>query len=184
MNGFEELDPKILTITEKKVLEMYTSGESLWINNYLRERNLYQLNESQKEKMKQHAYHLNNLIQKSPPSYKQTKVYRGAEAMDEKWKNLNKNDELLFTQKGLISTSFDIDIAVDFIEKDSDCCLLVLRLPKKTKGLYISSSSAFSDLDEDELLLPHGSKFIITYRRVNNIRGKQILTYYADLLSQ
>jgi hypothetical protein len=184
MNGFKELDPESLSITEKQVLEMYTSGESLWINNYLRERNLDQLNEAQKEKMKRYAYHLNNMIHKSPQSYKQTKVYRGAEAMDEKWKNLNKNDELLFTQKGLISTSFNIDIAVDFIEKDSNCCLLVLRLPKNTKGLYIASSSAFSDLVEDELLLPHGSKFIITYRCVNSIRGKRIITYYADLLSQ
>jgi hypothetical protein len=184
MKGFEELDPKLLTKTEKKVLEMYTSGESLWINNYLRERNLDQLNEFQREKMKQYANHLNNLIHKSPPSYKQTKVYRGAEAMDEKWKNLNTNDELLFTQKGLISTSFNLEAAVDFIERDSDCCLLVLRLPKNTKGLYIGSSSIFNDLSEDELLLPHGSKFIVAYRRVNHIGGKQIITYYADLLSQ
>ena len=41
------------------------------------------------------------------------------------------------------------------MSKDEDdeqvlCCLLVLRLPKNTRGLYISTASAFVDLDEDD----------------------------------
>lgn len=173
-----------LTPKEQEALNMYTGGESLWINNFLREHNLGELNTRQKEQLRNYTVHLNNIINKAPRSTKDTIVYRGAEAMDEKWKRLNKGDDLLFTQKGLISTSFNKDVALDFIEDDSPCCLLVLRLPKNTKGLYISSQSAFSDLDEDELLLPHGSRFRVSRRMTKQYGANKIITYYADLISQ
>lgn len=184
MSSFLPIQDKNLTRKELSALEVYTGGESLWINNYLRNRNIDQLNQKQKEKMKNYATHLNNIIRKAPTSTKKTKVYRGAEAMEQKWKNLESGDELLFTQKGLISTTFDINVALEFIEEDSDCCLLILNLPKGTSGLYISSSSAFSELDEDELLLPHGSKFIVTSRRKHRFGTRDIITYYADLIDQ
>ena len=184
MNSFVDASELELTPNEINVIEIYTGGESLWINNFLRERNLDQLNNNQKDLMKKYAVTLNNIIKKSPPSKKTTTVYRGAESMDEKWKNLTSGDELLFTQKGIISTTFDINIALDFIEEGSNCCLLILRLPKGTKGLYISSLSVFNDLGEDELLLPHGSKFQITERLVKSYNGRKIITYYADLIEQ
>jgi hypothetical protein len=175
-----------LTPKEQEALSMYTGGESLWINNYLREHNLGELNPRQKDKLRNYTVHLNNIINKAARSTGDTIVYRGAEAMDDKWKRLNKDDDLLFTQKGLISTSFNKDVALDFIEDDSPCCLLILRLPKNTKGLYISSESAFSDLDEDELLLPHGSRFQVTRRQMKKYgtSPNKIMTYYADLISQ
>lgn len=173
-----------LTPNEINVIEIYTGGESLWINNFLRDRNLNQLNIIQKDLMKKYALTLNNIIKKSPPSKIATTVYRGAEPMDEKWKNLSNGDELLFTQKGIISTTFDINIAIDFIEKESNCCLLILRLPKGTNGLYISNMSVFNKFGEDELLLPHGSKFLITKRLVKSYNNRSIITYYADLIQQ
>jgi hypothetical protein len=184
MKAFVSIDKLDLTDSEINIIDKYTGGESLWINNFLRDRNLDQLNEKQKLQMKQYAIHLNNIINKSPLSKKTTTVYRGAEPINEKWLNLKRGEELLFTQKGLISTTFDKSVAIDFIESDQDCCLLVLRLPKGTKGLYISGNSMFNELNEDELLLPHGSKFIIDNKKTNIFNGKKIITYYAKLISQ
>lgn len=184
MPPFVPVKKEDLTPKELDALDEYTGGESLWINNFLREHNLGELNLLQKEKLRNYTVHLNNIINKAPRSTKYTTVYRGAEAMDNKWNSLNKGDDLLFTQKGLISTSFKKNIALGFIEDDSPCCLLVLRLPKNTKGLYISSESAFGDLDEDELLLPHGSRFRISSKQIKTYGSDKIITYYADLISQ
>ena len=70
-----------LTPKEEEVLGMYTGGESLWINNYLRDHNLGELNPRQKEKLRSYTVHLNNIINKVPRSTTDTTVYRGAEAM-------------------------------------------------------------------------------------------------------
>ena len=184
MPSFNPLNTKELTRRENEVLEEYTTGESLWIDNYLRNRNLEHLSEAQKEKLRKSSIHLNNIINRSSLSTSTARVYRGAEAMEEKWKNLKPGDDLLFTQKGLISTSFSLETAISFIEDDCDCCLLVLTLPKGTKGLYISSASGFSVLEEDELLLPHGSKFQVTSRKRIKYNSREIVTYYAILISQ
>ena len=181
---FVNVSDMSLTEKQKEAIDMYTSGESLWINNYLRDRNMTSLNTAQKNKMKLYSKHINDLINISPLSKKNTTVYRGAEAMFENWKELKLGSELLFTEKGIISTSFSRKVALDFIEEDDNCCLLVLRLPKGTKGLYLNTLSAFRDLEEDELLLPHGSKFVVSSRRTNVFDGKSILTYYAVLISQ
>jgi len=184
MPPFTPLEKSELTPKETEILEEYTTGESLWINNYLRNRNLEQLSDSQKDKLRNSSIHLNNVINRSQLSTSTSKVYRGAEAIEDKWKNLKPGDDLLFTQKGLISTSFQKDVAISFIEDDCDCCLLVLTLPKGTKGLYISSASGFSELEEDELLLPHGSKFQVTSRKRIGYNSREIITYYATLVSQ
>ena len=184
MPSFTPLNIDELTPRETEVLEEYTTGESLWINNYLRNRNMEQLSNSQKDKLRNSSIHLNNVINRSHVSTSTTKVYRRAEAMEEKWKNLKPGDDLLFTQKGLISTTFQKDVAISFIEDDCDCCLLVLTLPKGTKGLYISTASGFNELEEDELLLPHGSKFQVTSRKKVKYNSREIITYYATLISQ
>ena len=44
MNSFVDASVLELTPNEINVIEIYTGGESLWINNFLRERNLDQLN--------------------------------------------------------------------------------------------------------------------------------------------
>ena len=180
-NVFVNVDNLNLTKTEFDIIDEYTSGESLWINNYLRERNLDDLTDKQIEKLKLKSIHLNNIIKKSPLSTNSTIVYRGAEAMQNSWRNLDKGDELVFTNKGIISTTFSEEIAIEFLE-GNDCCLLVLYLPKGTRGLYISSNSIFSY--EDELLLPHGSCFIVTERTYIKYDDKKILTYHANLISQ
>jgi hypothetical protein len=184
MPPFIPMKKEDLTPKELDALDQYTGGESLWINNFLREHNLGELNLPQKEKLRNYTVHLNNIINKAPRSTTDTTVYRGAEAMEDKWKSMNKGDDLLFTQKGLISTSFNKQVALDFIEDDSPCCLLVLRLPQNTKGLYISLESAFGDLEEDELLLPHGSRFRISSKKIKSYGPNKIITYYADLISQ
>ena len=99
MPPFTPLNINELTPRETEILEEYTTGESLWINNYLRNRNMEQLSDSQKDKLRNSSIHLNNVINRSHVSTSTTKVYRGAEAMEEKWKNLKPGDDLLFTQK-------------------------------------------------------------------------------------
>ena len=51
MNSFVDASELELTPNEINVIEIYTGGESLWINNFLRERNLEQLNNNQKDLM-------------------------------------------------------------------------------------------------------------------------------------
>ena len=94
-------------------------------------------------------------------------------------------DELQFTKKGFISTTLKRKAAIDFIEEDQQCCLLVLTLPKGSKALYIGATSRFSDFGEEEILLPHGSKFEITRRRYITInKNRKILSYSAKLIYQ
>jgi predicted GIY-YIG superfamily endonuclease len=173
-----------LTNIEIKLIKEYSDGESLWINNYFRSRQMDELSEEQRIKLKNSAVTLNNIIKKSPRSTKETIVYRGAEAMHSHWKNINENQELEFTNKGLISTSFSKEAALNFLEDDEDCCLLILKLPKNTIGLYISQLSSFNVFNEDELLLPHESKFLVTKRGVTQHNSREIITYWANLVSQ
>ena len=84
MPSFTPLNINELTPRETEILEEYTTGESLWINNYLRNRNMEQLSDSQKDKLRNSSIHLNNIINRSHASTSTTKVYRGAEAMEEK----------------------------------------------------------------------------------------------------
>jgi hypothetical protein len=183
--AFIEAGKLNLTTTELHIIDEYSGGESLWINNFLRERRLDELTNSQKNKMENYARHLNNIIKnKSPPSSKKVIVYRGAEAMHADWKNLELGAELLFTNKGLISTTFNKNIALDFIENEDNCCLLILHLPRGTRGLYISEISVFNDFGEDEVILPHGSRFIVTAISNTKYKNKDILTYEAVLESQ
>lgn len=181
-NVFTKMSDLNLTETEIEIVDNYTGGESLWINNYLRDRNIESLSDTQKASLKRATIHLNNIINKSPLSTSDTIVYRGAEAMYKEWRQLDEGSELILTSKGLISTSFKKNTALSFIEEDEDCCFLILNLPKGTRGLYISSDSMFNE--EDELLLPHGSKFVITNKKFTNHKYKKIITYEAILVSQ
>ena len=167
-----------LTEAEYNVVDEYTGGESLWINNYLRDRNLEGVTVREKSRLKKFAEILNNIIRSAPASVASTTVYRGAEAMDPSWLNLSRDEELIFVSHGIISTSFSSRTALSFIEAESGCCLLILNLPKSTRGVYIGNASVFSD--EDELLLPHGSVFVVTDVYVKN----NVLTYEADLIGQ
>ena len=173
-----------LSNKEISVLNEYTGGGSLWINNYLRKRNLSGLTTKELDKLKESANVLLNLITRISPSKKPITVYRGAEAMYSEWRNLKKGEELIFTNKGFISTTFNIDTALNFIEDGDDCCLLILHLPKGTRGLYLNSMSLFDDLDEDELLLPHKSKFIIKDVKYIKHNNQKVLTFEATLVSQ
>jgi hypothetical protein len=100
------------------------------------------------KKLKSFSDVLLKLMKDLPTSTKKTTVYRGAEAMLPEWENLQKKDELLFTNKGMIS--FNKESALNFIEEQKNCCLLILHLPKNTHGLYLKSSSLFNSLDEDD----------------------------------
>lgn len=99
--------------------------------------------------------------------------------MDESWKNLKSDDELIFTSTGMVSTSYDKDIAEDFIDdkKNPRCCLLTLTLPVGTKCIDVDISSY---KDEKELLLPHGSIFIVNKRTVED----NTINFYATLIKQ
>ena len=180
MNVYEKTSDLKLTDKEKKVIEEYTGGESLWINNFLRDRDIEKIPEKDIPKLKKKIEILNGIINKSLPIKDEMVVYRGAEAMDQAWKNLKKGDELIFTSTGLVSTSINKQVSIEFIDDDSDgdkCCLLVLTLPKGSKCIYLDTSV---NPDENEILLPHGSIFIVTERKIEN----NIITYHAELIKQ
>ena len=166
---------------ELKALNDYTGGESLWFNNFLRNRDLDKIPNPKEEipKLEKKVGLLGNIIKKSSPLNKELIVYRGAEAMDESWRNLKPDDELIFTSTGMVSTSYDKDIAEDFIDdkKNPRCCLLTLTLPVGTKCIDVDISSY---KDERELLLPHGSIFIVNKRTVED----NTINFYATLIKQ
>lgn len=174
---FVALNKKTLTQQELKSLQYYTDGNSLWINNLLSDTNLEQLDEKQKQELQNHVDNLKNIIQKSPPSRKKTIVYRGAEALNDKWKQGKFGEQLLFTSpKRFISTTLSKQKALEFIETDDHCCLLKLILPKGTKGINVTNLSAFKDYGENEIILPPGCEFYIQDKVVKqfDIQGKKI----------
>ena len=73
-DAFIDVNSLDLTQTELSIIDEYTGGESLWINNFLRQRNLEQLTEKQIENLRLKSIYLNKIIKKSPVSTKSSKI--------------------------------------------------------------------------------------------------------------
>lgn len=170
-----------LTITEKRAVKKYTDGSSLWMNRYLRQPTL-DLPDRDARLIKKVTTLLGKAIMKSPPSTRAVTVYRAVELIYPEWGNTSVGAILPHTRTGMVSTSFSRASAALFLEDDYPSCMLILTLPKGTRGLYIKEVSFYDD--EDELLLPHGSLFRVTKRSFIIHKGKQLLAYYARLVSQ
>jgi hypothetical protein len=187
-NGaFRELKASDITEDEMNSLIYYTGGESLWINNLLTKTRIDELSDKSKSNIQGHIDNLNNIIKKSSPSMRKTVVYRGAQTREttENWKMAKKGDVLPFNYSTrFISTTLNKKTALDFVEDDESCCLLKLILPKGTKGIYVTKLSSFQDLEEEEIILPPGCKFIVVHKGIMNKNGKKITTFTAILNEQ
>lgn len=185
--AFRELKVSDITKDEMNSLIYYTGGESLWINNLLTKTRIDELNDRSKSNIQGHIDNLNNIIKKSSPSSRKTVVYRGAQTREttENWKMAKKGDVLPFNYSTrFISTTLNKKTALGFVEDDESCCLLKLILPKGTKGIYVSKLSSFLDLEEEEIILPPGCKFLVVDRGIMDKNGKKITTFTAILKEQ
>lgn len=68
---------------------------------------------------------------------------------------------LIFADKAFLSTSFCAGCAYDYGKVHANDCILKLYLSKETKGAYISYKGTFSNLNEQEFLLPANTAFEI-----------------------
>lgn len=165
---------------QRKTLDEYTGGTSLWFNNYLRGIRLNELNPEFCAELKNKVAVLNTMISDAPRSKKNMVVFRAIaqNAPSRGFQKYARGDDADFLSKGLVSTSVSAETAWGFLENDETCCFLVLLLPKGTKMLEVMGSSVFEN--EDEILLPHGSKFKVT--STATIEG--IRTFYCTLVAQ
>ena len=161
------------------VLDEYVNGgESLWFNNYLRGNNLENLSDRDKERLRFKTATLNRLIKGAPRASQNMVMFRAISEDAPRFKRYHKGDDADFLNQGMISTSLEFSAAIDFLEEDETCCLLVILVPKGTRYLEVLSASAFSN--EEEILLPHGSRFKIV--RTSVVNG--VATYYCIIATQ
>jgi hypothetical protein len=176
----------------RAVLE-YTGGESVWLNKYLdrwaqidggRESVEAQLTKTQQNKLKRLVQLVSAAIKKSPPSRNRVVVYKGIEDVPDEWLTVPVGRILPHTERGIVSTSFDKSMAKTFMSPSAEdrSVLLTLSLPKGTKGLFVQSVSQFED--ENEVILPHGTRFRVTKRSFVLYRGRSCVHYICRLVSQ
>jgi hypothetical protein len=87
-------------------------------------------------------------------------VYRGVTLPSIQDKRRNQ-EKLLFNYNGLYKgfTSTSLNKSVPEVFIGNDCCKFKILIPKLTRVLYLSILSVY---DEEEVLLPRNSSFIIT----------------------
>lgn len=195
--GFIPAPQLDMTDDERTSLREYTNGKSLEWNSTLRDMDLTAKTHGEKNmaEYRRNIMLINDAIWRSPASTAPVMVYRAVEPVEPWWADVRVNAILPHTMKGMISTSFSREAAEGFLEKEAACCLLVLSLPKNTRGIFIGDGSSGFD-DEDELLLPHGSSFrvtkvthplipYVTYASGFAETGKRrVVCYYAKLVNQ
>ena len=191
--GFVPSDQLPLTKTQVSAVLEYTGGESLWLNKYLDrwpeidgglESVEEGLTKTKQNKLKRIVQLVSAAISKSPLSTRHVIVYKGIEDVPVRWLTVSVGRILPLTEKGLVSTSFDKELAKTFMSPSSEdrSVLLTLSLPKKTKGLFVQSISQFQE--EFELILPHNSRFRVAKRSYVMYRGRRCVHYTCRLVSQ
>lgn len=185
--------PVPLTKTQMGAVLWYTGGESLFFNKYLNrwpeiDGGLASIEEGvtkeEQLKLKRSVQLVSASIAKSPPSTRHVTVYKGIEDVPAEWLTVPVGRILPHTEKGLVSTSFDKNMAKTFMSPSAEdrSVLLTLSLRKGARGLYVRSVSQFED--ENELILPHGSRFRVTKRSFVVYRGRRCVHYICRLYSQ
>lgn len=169
----------------KRSLTYYTGAGYKNINNYMRGKPITTSEgsrsyESTIEEIKQHIENINEILINSPPLEKALEVYRGVSMGEEM--NYNKGDVVDLFRDSFTSTSFNLDVSVEYA--GDVCCLFVLYLTPGTRGLYIGTSSSIST--EYEYILAPGTTFKIIGKGketvpIYGISGKKtrLLTYRA-----
>lgn len=182
---FPAVDIRRLSVTERTALASYTEGNSLFINKYLRSLSLAGIPLAAQNALKQKGELITGLIYRLPASTARLVVYRAVEHIDPSWAATPVGAILPHTRSGLVSTSLSRKVAENFLdleEGDDATAMLVLTLPKGTRGIYIGGASSFQE--ERELLLPHGTLFRVTRRSHIVHQGRRFLAIHATLSSQ
>ena len=191
--GFIPSNQLPLTKTQLGAVLEYTGGNSLWLNKYLDrwaqidgglENVEAGLTKTKQNKLKRIVQLVSAAITKSPPSTRNVTVYKGIEDVPDEWLTVPVGRILPHTERGIVSTSFDKNMAKTFMSPAAEdrSVLLTLALPKGTKGLFVQSVSQFED--ENEVILPHGTRFRVTKRTFVVYRGRRCVNYICRLSSQ
>jgi hypothetical protein len=171
----------------------YTVGDSLWLNKYLDRWAQIDgglkdveagLTKTKQNRLKRIVQLISTAIAKSPPSTRHVTVFKGIENVPVDWLAVPVGRILPHTERGLVSTSFDKSVGKTFMSSrvQDRSVLLTLSLPKGTRGLFVQSVSQFED--ENELILPHGSRFRVTKRSFVVYMGRRCVHYICRLVSQ
>lgn len=164
---------------ERDVLDDYVNGgSSLWFNNYLRGRHMENLSARDKREYRKKTTTLNRLIKAAPRSTQNVVLFRAIAEDAPRFRTYRRGDDADFLNQGMISTSVSFRGAAAFLESDETCCMLVVLVPKGTRYLEVLDASAWTE--EDEIILPHGSRFKVLTSSV--LDG--ITTYYCTLVAQ
>ena len=191
--GFIQSNQLALSKTQLWAISWYTSGDSLWLNKYLNRWEQIdgglasveaEVTKPEQNKLKRAVQLISTAIKKSPPSTKHVTVYKGIEHVPDEWLTVQVGRILPHTERGLVSTSFDKNMGKTFMSRhrEDKSVLLTLSLPKGTRGLYVQSISQFED--ENELILPQGSRFRVTKRTYVVYMGRRCVHYICRLVSQ
>lgn len=140
--------------------------------------------------------HLRDGLDNAPPSIvnsvkRMTDAIKGAPALDkplEVWRgdtylagqSLKVGDHVQFMSKNFISTSLKQRLATGFMMKQNPepdenkmttfCCLYRIILPETSKVMYLYSvSKVMFGQNEQEILLPPGSKFLVISSKMENL---------------
>jgi GNAT superfamily N-acetyltransferase len=110
---------------------------------------------------------LDALIEQGPGIVEDTTLYRYLQdwmLSEQLLKTLKPGDEM--EDKGFISTSRG-----NFKPSDSSNLKMIINVPKGTKGLYVDwfKEGSFSDSGEQEVILPRGTKFVVTKIEDNQV---------------
>lgn len=135
-----------LSTNIKKSLKWYTTPKYKDFNRRMRE------GKELTPEQKKHKKNINNAFDVIDPIEENITVYRG----------LKINDPKDFQQfdKGFVSTSLEIEVTENFVNKEKKCCVAEILVPKGSKALFLIN---ISEADEAEVLLSNKKgKFKIT----------------------
>lgn len=148
---------KKLTKEEIKDLNGYTLTDFLEINEYLvgeDNRSLRNISDYTIEQIKQKIKNIDSAMNKSTIN-DNILVHRGADNYF--LKDINIGDEIIIPTYN--STTIKKSIAEKFARHHSDKAMLEIRVPKGTKGIYMSDTFNENGLNEFEVMLDRNLKY-------------------------
>lgn len=143
-----------LTPRQKAIIRLYTGLAFVPMNTAFRHGHLSHLHNE-----------ITDIFVNAPPTTESATVFRGT-FFDIEGSHL---------EKGILSTSLDLNVGVRFISDDG-CCLYMITVPVGTKLLPIEALSAIGN--ENEVLLEPNGILVITGETTNEMltkRGDQVL---------
>jgi len=162
---FKKQNPKII-----KDLIDYTHEDYRKINTLLRttKGNLSEISDDNVEKKK--IQNIDLLFSLVDPITKPITLFRGV-----------RKEQYTKEDFGYVSTSFDMEIPMEYVNAREQCCLIEITLPVGTKCLCIESISRYEG--EKEVLLPRNGTFVLTsVAKSRTVKGidRYFVTFFQD----